>query len=97
MAVDRDRVELEEARVVKMRDLTLHTSAVIDEINKSGEPALVSKHGRFVALITPLAGHSIESLVLASDPALRQVVREALDDKDDVPVDDFPARFPNRR
>jgi antitoxin (DNA-binding transcriptional repressor) of toxin-antitoxin stability system len=97
MAVDHSRIELDEARVVKMRDLTLHTSTVIDEINETGEPTLVSKHGRFVALITPLAKHSIESLVLANDPDLRRVVQEAMnDDAEDATPDEPPTRFRDR-
>jgi len=73
-----DRIELPHARIVTMRELNQHTAAVMDEVNRSGRPAVISKHGQFVALITPLAGHSIESMVLAGDPELRDLVQEEL-------------------
>ncbi|MDT5042007.1 MAG: hypothetical protein QOE51_2992, partial [Actinoplanes sp.] len=73
-----NRIELPNARIVTMRELNQHTAAVMEEINQSGQPAVVSKHGQFVAMITPLAGHSIESLVLAGDPELRDLVHEEL-------------------
>lgn len=58
-------VELGEAKIYTMRELNQNTAQVIDEINASGRPAAVTKHGRFVALITPLLGTQIESLVLS--------------------------------
>jgi len=70
------RIELAEARVISMRELNQRTSAVIDEVNGSGEPAVVTKHGQFVALITPLAGRRIESLVLGLDPKIRELIDE---------------------
>jgi len=70
------RIELAEARVISMRELNQRTSAVIDEVNCSGEPAVVTKHGQFVALITPLAGRRIESLVLGLDPRIRELIDE---------------------
>jgi antitoxin (DNA-binding transcriptional repressor) of toxin-antitoxin stability system len=78
-----DRIELPNARIVTMRELNQHTAAVLEEINRSGRPAVVSKHGKFVAMITPLAGRSIESLVLAGDPELRDLVQEELKHADE--------------
>jgi antitoxin (DNA-binding transcriptional repressor) of toxin-antitoxin stability system len=49
-----------------MRELNQHTAKVMGEIEKSGVPAFVTKHGRFVAMITPLAAEQIEARVLAA-------------------------------
>lgn len=65
-----DRIQLDKARVVPMRELNQRTAAVLDEINNCGEPAVVTKHGRFVALITPIAHLGVESMVLSADPQL---------------------------
>jgi len=45
------------------RELNQQTSYVMDQIEKNG-PALITRHGRFVAMITPLKGN-VESRVLA--------------------------------
>ena len=50
----RPQVEVE-PRIYTMRELNQHTAKVMGEIEKSGVPAFVTKHGRFVAMITPLA------------------------------------------
>jgi antitoxin (DNA-binding transcriptional repressor) of toxin-antitoxin stability system len=71
------RIDLGSARVVSMRELSQHTATVIEEINKSGEAAVLTRHGLFVALITPLAGRRIESIVLAKDEQVRELVNEA--------------------
>lgn len=57
-------IQLSEAHVYSMRELNQHTARVLEEINTSGEPAAITKHGRFVALITPLADAQVESIVL---------------------------------
>ena len=49
-----------------MRELNQRTADVIREINDTGEPAVITRHGRFVALITPLAGVRVESAVLGA-------------------------------
>ena len=58
-------VDLSAAKIYTMRELNQNTAQVIDEINRSGQPAAVTKHGRFIALITPLVNARIESLVLS--------------------------------
>jgi antitoxin (DNA-binding transcriptional repressor) of toxin-antitoxin stability system len=49
-----------------MRDLNHRTADVIREINESGRPAAITRHGRFVALITPLANANVEAAALAA-------------------------------
>lgn len=49
-----------------MRELNQNTAQVIREINESGEPALITRQGRLVALLTPLANARVEAAVLAA-------------------------------
>jgi antitoxin (DNA-binding transcriptional repressor) of toxin-antitoxin stability system len=49
--------------VYSMRQLNQQTAFVMDQIEKNG-PALITRLGRFVAMITPLRG-DVESRVLS--------------------------------
>ncbi len=55
----------DDALVFTMRDLNQQTARIMNEIEKIGQPAIITKHGRFVAIITPLAPGQVESRVLA--------------------------------
>lgn len=55
----------DDALVFTMRDLNQQTARTMNEIEKTGQPAFITKHGRFVAIITPLASGQVESRVLA--------------------------------
>jgi antitoxin (DNA-binding transcriptional repressor) of toxin-antitoxin stability system len=79
MIVTSAGVELGEAKIYTMRELNQNTARVIDEINCSGQPAAVTKHGRFVALITPLLGTQIESLVLSPGRFATELQQRAAD------------------
>jgi antitoxin (DNA-binding transcriptional repressor) of toxin-antitoxin stability system len=48
-----------------MRELNQQTARIMGQIEKTGKPAFVTRHGRFVALIMPLASGQVESRVLA--------------------------------
>ncbi len=84
-----------------MRELNQHTAKIIDDINENGCPALVTRHGRFIALITPLTGHSIESVVLSTDPRLRGLMPSdgaaGVQHDADVSLDEFRSRLRNHR
>jgi PHD/YefM family antitoxin component YafN of YafNO toxin-antitoxin module len=89
---------LQTARVVSMQELDQRTAAVLEEINESGQLALVSQHGRFVAVIAPLGATDIESVVLGSDPALRDELSDALAEarrgrESDLSVEEMRARL----
>lgn len=56
------------ALVYTMRDLNQQTARIMDEIEKSGLPAVITRHGRFVAIISPLARGQVEARVLAEMP-----------------------------
>ena len=58
------RVGDEEALVVAMRELNQQTAKIMSEIGKTGKPAVITNHGRFVAVMTPLAPGQVESRVL---------------------------------
>ncbi len=64
------RYKLAEAQAYTMRQLNQDTAGVIAEINASGKPAVITKHGRLVAMITPLEGVKVESMVLSQDSEL---------------------------
>ena len=53
------------ALVYTMRDLNQQTARIMAEIEESGKPAFITRHGRFVAVVTPLAPGQVESRVLA--------------------------------
>jgi antitoxin (DNA-binding transcriptional repressor) of toxin-antitoxin stability system len=55
----------DDALVYTMRDLNQQTARIMAEIEKSGKPAFITKHGRFIAFITPLPPGRVESRVLA--------------------------------
>jgi antitoxin (DNA-binding transcriptional repressor) of toxin-antitoxin stability system len=59
---------VEAAQVYSISQLNQHTASVLDKINNSGRPAAITKHGRFVALVYPIAGVAIESVVLSRGP-----------------------------
>jgi antitoxin (DNA-binding transcriptional repressor) of toxin-antitoxin stability system len=54
------------AHIYTMRYLNQHTAEVIQDINRTEEPAAITLRGRFIALIAPLANASVESALLYS-------------------------------
>ena len=58
-----DQVNEDKPGVYTMRQLNQQTAFVMDQIEKNG-PALITRHGHFVAMITPLRG-DVESRVLS--------------------------------
>lgn len=53
-------------QVYKMRELSQYTARVIQEISDSGEPALITLRGRFVAVIKPLADGELEGRLISA-------------------------------
>ena len=58
--------ELAHARMYTMRELNQDTARVMKEINEANEPAVITRHGRFIALMFPLVHANVESRVLAA-------------------------------
>jgi antitoxin (DNA-binding transcriptional repressor) of toxin-antitoxin stability system len=71
------RTRLNEFKTYTMRELNQHTAQVIDEINSSQQPGVITKHGHFVALITPLRDHNIEEVVLSQGELGTEIDRRA--------------------
>lgn len=59
-------LSVKNTQIYTMRDLNQRTAQVLQEINDAGEPALVTRHGRFVALITPLLNRGLERRLVAA-------------------------------
>jgi antitoxin (DNA-binding transcriptional repressor) of toxin-antitoxin stability system len=58
------RVGDDEALVFTTHELGQQAARLIGEIQKAGRPAVITEHGRFIAIITPLAAGQVESRVL---------------------------------
>ena len=67
-------------RVYTMTELNQQTARVLEEVNASGRPAVVTRHGRFVALLSPLAAGQVEAAALARGPLAEEMHRRAADD-----------------
>ncbi|KNX36982.1 type II toxin-antitoxin system Phd/YefM family antitoxin [Luteipulveratus halotolerans] len=62
----------ETTQIYTMRELSMDTPRVMREINERGRPAVITRRGRFVALITPLADAEVESVALSAAVAASQ-------------------------
>ena len=54
--------------IVSIRELSRNTSGVVDEVARTGRPALVTKHGAPVVAVVPIAEGDLEDMVLARAP-----------------------------
>jgi hypothetical protein len=66
-----------------MDTLRSDPASVVSGVNTTGRPALVTDAGRFVAMISPLSGVAVESILLqglAGDPARADVASVPGDD-----------------
>lgn len=62
---------------IGIRELANHASAVVDEVNRTGRPALVTKNGRPVAVLAAIDEEVLLDLVLANAPAYVRSMRTA--------------------
>lgn len=76
------RVAINSSNIYTMRELNQNTARVMEQINASGEPAAITRHGRFVALITPLADVAVETLVLKESALANEIEERATDGND---------------
>jgi prevent-host-death family protein len=70
--------DYDDALVYTMRDLNQQTASIMSQVEKTGKPAFITRHGRFVAMITPLAPGQVESRVLAE--MAREIASKAEDE-----------------
>lgn len=71
------KVDLGSARIITVRELARDTATVLREVNETGEPAIVTRHGRLVAMLAPLTNAQLELRALES-------ISSALPDPDDL-------------
>jgi prevent-host-death family protein len=62
---------------VTIRDLQRDTSRVVDEVERSRRPQLVTKHGRPVAAVVPIDAEELEDFILSNAPSFVASFREA--------------------
>lgn len=75
------KLDLGSARIVTVRELARDTASVLKEINDTGEPAVVSRHGKLIAVLAPLGGAKLELRAL-------ELMTSALPDVDEASEDD---------
>lgn len=62
---------------VNARDLARRTADILDDVEKTGRPALVVRNGRPVAALVAIDEAELEDFVLASAPEYARGMREA--------------------
>jgi prevent-host-death family protein len=62
---------------VSMRELSRNASGVVEEVVRSGRPALVTRHGRPVAALVSINEEDLEDWILANAPEFVQEMRQA--------------------
>jgi len=55
----------DEALIFSVGELDQQTICIMNQIEMAGKPAIITRDGRFVAAITPLASGQAESVVLS--------------------------------
>ena len=61
---------------VSIRELQRNVSKVVDEVATTGRPALVTRHGRLMAALVPVAERDLD-FILANAPVFVGAAREA--------------------
>lgn len=62
---------------VSMRDLARRASEVVEDVVRSGRPALVTRRGHPVAAVVPIAEDELEDWILAHAPEFVEGRRQA--------------------
>lgn len=62
---------------VGIRELANNTSAVVDEVARTGRPALVTRHGKPVAALVPVDEEELLDWVLANAPEYVRSMEQA--------------------
>lgn len=66
--------------VVGIRELSRETSKVVEGVQSSGRPTIVTRNGRLVAALVPIAEDELEDWVLANAPDFVDAMRDADED-----------------
>ncbi len=62
---------------VSVRELGRNASRVVNEVAKSGRPALVTRHGTPVVALVPIDEGALEDFILANAPEFVRDMRQA--------------------
>jgi antitoxin (DNA-binding transcriptional repressor) of toxin-antitoxin stability system len=80
--------------VYTMTELNQQTARVLEEINASGRPAVITRHGRFVAMVSPLAAGQVETAALSRGPLAAELRRrQAADAGSALSADELESRM----
>jgi len=63
-----------------IRELQRRSSEIVDELERSRRPALVTRHGKPVAVLSPVDEDALEDFILANAPEFVASMAEAEDD-----------------
>lgn len=66
--------------VIGIRELANQASRLVSQVAKSGEPAIITRHGRAVAMLVPVDSAALEDFVLANAPEFVESRRAADED-----------------
>ena len=64
-------------RTVSIRDPARRSSQVVDNVTKSGRPAIITRHGKPVGALIAIDPDELEDFVLANAPEYAKSVRDA--------------------
>jgi prevent-host-death family protein len=82
--------------VVGLRQLSRETREVIEQLEKDGEPVVVTRHGRPIAALTPVSEREAAALALAIVPefvASRERAARSIEAGEGKPVSELLAEF----
>jgi prevent-host-death family protein len=85
---------------VGIRDLSRNPSKVVEEVETTRRPALVTRHGKLVAAIVPVNEEELEDWVLANGPSFVDDMTAAdreLAAGETVDLDDFLAEVDDQQ
>ena len=80
--------------IYTMTELNQQTARVLEEVNASGAPAVITRHGRFVAMLSPLAPGQVESTALSRGPLADEIRRrQAAEGEPSLSADELESRM----
>lgn len=84
---------------VNVRELARNTSKVIDDVERSKRPAIITRSGRPVAAVVPIDSEALEDWVLANAPEFVEGMKAADEEfrrGETISMDELFARIERR-
>jgi len=84
---------------VNVRELARNTSKVIDDVERSKRPAIITRSGRPVAAVVPIDSEALEDWVLANAPEFVEGMKTADEEfrrGETISMDELFARIEQR-